>query len=342
MTPPTFRSNDRHDIQPRKQFLSKGLVATIGSGLAVVVLVAAIAVTFYFVRGANSTATSHSPQTASGPAATATADQTAVATTTAAATVTASGGGGNGSTPTPSATERNDVQVTQNQNFNPTCTNASPSTWTVQLTNTGTLTVSWQAVFPPHPNEDLPWGQAQPSSGTLGPGQSGSFVMSQYGGLMPCGSDVDKASVALTYPSGSWQPDLPLTYVAVGPIPESNVVLTSGSLTNSEACPASGVAPTPFTFAIENNGNAIAVPDITTQDDTSPYQPSLWADIGAVPSNAPSSPGSPLWLYPGETWTVTVSPKAGVLCDGTVYHVNVSITDARKPAQTMTFTYTFG
>lgn len=337
MTPPTFPPNGK---QPRKQFLSKEMLGAIGSGLAVVVMVAAIVVTLQFMRGAHSTATAHSQRTASGPAATATADQTAVATATGSATVTVSSGSGNGPTPPPSATERNDVRVTQNQNFSPTCTNDYPAKWTVQLTNTGTITVSWQVVFPPHPNLDQPWGTASPSSGSLGPGQSGSFVMSQYGGLMPCGNDTDKASVHLTYPAGSWQPDLLLTYVGVGPIPESNVVLTSGSLTNSEACPASGTAPAPFTFAIENTGNAIGWTDVYTKDEISATNLNLWANV-STSFNPPQNPAITTGLTPNETETVTVFPRAGVLCDGTVYHMYLHINDQREPEQTMTFTYTF-
>lgn len=334
MTPPTFRSND---TQPRKQLLSKGMVGKVGTGLAVVALVALIVVTLHLMQGTRSTTTSHSQQTASGSA-TATADQTAIATTTGSATATVSSTSGTGPKPTPSATERNDVQVAKNQNFNPQCSNGDTPTWSVQLTNVGTMTVSWQAVFPIIQNNDKPyWGTAQPDSGSLGPGQSSSFVMSQSGGLIPCGGDTYKASVHLTYPAGSWQPDLPLTYAGVGPIPMSNVKLTSGALNNKEACPASGVAPAPFTFTIQNTGDAIAYPDIYTHDD---IVANLWANVSYVFN--PPNPAVTTWLYPGETWTVTVSPRAGVKCDGTVYHIYLDIGDARKTYQTTTFTYTFG
>jgi hypothetical protein len=160
--------------------------------------------------------------------------------------------------------------------------------------------------------------------------------MSQYGGLMPCGNAADKASVHLTYPAGSWQPDLPLTYVGVGPIPMSNVVLTSGSLSNSAACPPSGVAPAPTTFAVQNTGDAIAY---STIDIEGTVGPNYWANASTVYN--PPNPPVTSWLYPGETWTVTISPRAGVLCDGTVYHVYFDSNDSRKPTQTITLTYTF-
>lgn len=331
MTPPTFRSNG---TKPRKQLLSKGMVGKVGTGLAVVVLVALIVVTLQLLQSTHSTKTSHSQQTASGPA-TATTDQTAIATTTGSATVSSTSS--TGPTPTPSATERNDVRVTQNQNFNPQCSNGNTPTWSVQLTNVGTMTVSWRVVFPIIQNSDKPyWGTAQPGSGSLGPGQSSSFMMSQSGGLIPCGGDTYKASVHLTYPAGSWQPDLPLTYAGVGPVPMSNVVLTSGALNNTEPCPASGVAPAPFTFTIQNTGDAIAYPNIYTHDE---IVANFWANESYVYN--PPNPAVASWLYPGETWTVTVSPRAGVLCDGTVYHIYLDITDPRKVYQTMTFTYTF-
>jgi hypothetical protein len=165
--------------------------------------------------------------------------------------------------------------------------------------------------------------------------------MSQLGGLIPCGNDIYKASVHLTYPAGSWQPDLPLTYVGVGPIPMSKVVLTSGSLTNAAACPASGVAPAPFTFAIENIGTAYGWTDVYTKDDISPTNLNLWANM-STSFNPPQNPAITTALTPNETETVTISPLVGVLCNGTVYHVYVGINDQREPSQTMTFTYTFG
>lgn len=355
MTPPTFPpitrydSYDprdpydpygRHDTQPRKRLLHKGLIGALGSGLVVVVLVAAIVITLQFAHGARSAVPTHSPQTASGPATTATVDQTAVASTT--ETVTSGGGNGSASTPT-TGVERNDVQVTQNQNFNPTCTNDGPAKWTVQLTNTGAMTVSWQVAFPILPGQMQPWGTVSPNSGSLGPGQSGSFEMADLNGLMPCGSSkTEKASVHLTYPAGSWQPDLPLTYVGVGPIPESHVVLTSGSLTNVAACPASGTAPAPFTFAVMNTGTAIGWTNMSIKDRISETNLNLWATVVSASFDPPQNPAITTGLTPNETETVTIAPLAGVLCDGTVYHMYLQISDQRMPSQTMTFTYTFG
>lgn len=353
MTPPTFPPltrydprdpHGRHDAQPRKRRLHKGLIGVLGSGLVVVILVAAIVMTLQFAHGARSAVPTHSPQTASGPATTATVDQTAVASTTASTTGTVTSGSGNGSAPTPTVgVQRNDVQVTQNQNFNPTCTNDSPVKWTVQLTNTGAMTVSWHVTLPLLPGQDRPWGTTSPSSGSLGPGQSGSFEMTGLDGLMPCGSsNTEKASVHLIYPAGSWQPDLPLTYFGVGPIPESHVVLTSGSLTNAEACPASGTAPAPFTFAIMNIGTAIGWTNISIKDRISETNLNLWANVASASYNPPQNPAITTGLTPNETETVTIAPLAGVLCDGTVYHMYLQINDQRMPSQTMTFTYTFG
>jgi hypothetical protein len=104
----------------------------------------------------------------------------------------------------------------------------------------------------------------------------------------------------------------------------------------TQACPASGVAPDPFTFAIKNTGNGIAYPSIDNLKDT--IGPNPWADIQKVED--PAEPVSS-WLYPGETWKVTISPHAGVRCDGTVYHIYVYITDTQGAQSTMTFTDTF-
>lgn len=201
------------------------------------------------------------------------------------------------------------------------------------------MTVGWQVVFPPLKSDNATaWGTAQPSSGSLAPGQSSSFAMSQYGGLIPCGGDTYTAAVRLTYPAGNWQPELPLTYAGVGPVPMSNVVVVSGQLNNLEACPASGVAPAPITFAVQNTGDAIAYSTVDNTKDT--IGPKYWANL-PIDYNPPNPPVGD-WMYPGETWTVTVSPLAGVLCNGTVYHIYLYINDQRKPSQTMTFTYTFG
>ncbi|HEU5348442.1 MAG TPA: hypothetical protein VFU63_07495 [Ktedonobacterales bacterium] len=47
------------------------------------------------------------------------------------------------------------------------------------------------------------------------------------------------------------------------------------------------------------------------------------------------------WLYPGETWTLTVVPRADVRCDGTIYHLYVYINNAQGTSSTITFTDTF-
>ena len=49
-----------------------------------------------------------------------------------------------------------------------------------------------------------------------------------------------------------------------------------------------------------------------------------WATIQSVFDTVEPRPD---WLYPGQTLTVTVSPVAGVSCDGTAYRVRVDYTD---------------
>jgi hypothetical protein len=334
----------RLHIGTYKRLLGGGLAGKLGAGLAVVVLVSSIALTLHLAHRGSSTTTAQQPQLASGPA-TATVDQTVVATTAgtttaSTATVTSPTPPGSSTTATiPTATtntERNDVRVTQNQDMRPPCTNDTPPSFTVQLSNSGAWTVGWQVAFPAIYAANPYWGSANPNSGSLAPGQSADFVVTFLWGLMPCGGDIDHASVKLSYPSGNWQPDLPLTYTGAGPVPASHVVLVSGQLANTESCPASGTAPAPFTFAIQNTGNAIAYPSIDIKDNVGP---NYWANSSVVLN--PPNPPVQTWLYPGETWTITVSPRAGVQCNGTVYHVYININDQRAPSVTMTLTDTF-
>lgn len=322
------------------------LVRGIGAVLAVAVLLAGFAVAFQLAHGASSTGTSRSLLGQASGANTP-AGQSATTTGTGIATATAHGAPGAAATatnvpaPPPSgAVQRNDVRVTANQDMRPACTNDPPPSFTVQLANAGNMAVSWQAVFPMAQNDTgkYYWGTAQPASGSLGAGQSASFVISVIYSSIPCGGDSYTASVKLTYPAGNWQPDIPLTYAGTGPIPQSHVVLVSGTLNVTEACRASGVAPAPFTFAIKNTGTAIGYTSIdTTKDWVGGH---YWADISSVTFDPPD-PAVTTWLYPGETWTVTIAPHAGVLCDGTVYHVYIYINDSRAPSATMTITDTF-
>jgi hypothetical protein len=314
-----------------------GLAGKIRAGLAVVVLIAGFALTLQLVHGAGTTTTSHSPvQAASGPSTPGDQTPSAAITTTPGASAVATPAPG--ATPTPAARQMNDVVVTQNQDMQVSCSATGPTPpYTVQLTNTGYQIVSWQIVFALLPGSDNPqWGLANPSNGSIGAGQSASFAITVHFAT-PCGGSKYNASIKLTYPTGYWQPDIPLTYEGVGPVPVSDVVLASGTQTNMEACPASGVAPASFTVAIQNTGNGIAYPSVDTTKDF--VGPKYWANTSMVedPSNEPVS----TWLYPGETWTITVSPIAGVLCDGTIYHVYIYINNSGGPSDTMTITDTF-
>jgi len=128
-----------------------------------------------------------------------------------------------------------------------------------------------------------------------------------------------------------------LTYAGTGPVANSNVVLVSGTFNVVEACPASGVAPNSFTFAIKNIGNGIAYPSMKPLNELVGFN--SWATVQVV-QDPPDEPVSS-WLYPGETMTVTISPVAGVRCNGTVYHVYLEILDTQGKSTMMTFTDTF-
>lgn len=310
----------------REKLLSIRLIAPV---LATVVLVAGFAGALLMVR-----AGAHTPTLGSGPAATATTAMTTETTT--ATTTTSTPALTPGATPTAnSGPLTGDIRVTQNQDMRPVCLDGT-APYTVVLFNAGTVTATWQVVFPEVTTGGSPyWGGASPNSGTLAPGQSASFVISVYYG-MPCSGTMYHASVHLSFPSGASQPDIPLTYAGTGPAPYSNVVLVAGSLTNTQPCPPSGSAPPPFTFAIQNTGNAFAVPSIYFRDTIGP---NYWAD-DSVTFNPPN-PAVSTWLYAGETWTITVSPHAGVLCNGTVYHVYIDIHNAQGTMTTMTITDTF-
>jgi hypothetical protein len=218
------------------------------------------------------------------------------------------------------------------------------------LFNAGTVSANWNVNVPAVvigsvPGNSRPliaplssspfWAEAAPPSGSVAPGQTASFLMTVYFG-MPCGTTLYHATVQLSFPAGVSQPDIPLTFGGTGPARYSNVILVSGSLTNTAACPPSGVAPEPFTFAITNTGNYFAVPTIDNTKDTVGIKPWANGQVVADPQEPVSS-----WLYPGETWTVTISPIAGVLCNGTVYHIYVNIHNADGTNKTITITDTF-
>lgn len=320
--------------------------------LAVVLVVGLVVLfvgVFQMLRGASS-----APRQASGPYATATTSDSTTATDTASDTPAP------GATPPPTSSAGNPgthtgaVRVTQNQDERQACLdNTAP--YTVKLFNGGNVTATWHVNIPEFvgqapggptvlsqplltPLSTTPyWANVNPQDGTLAAGQTVSFVVTPIWS-MPCDGTSYHASVQLRFPSGTTQADIPLTYAGTGPVANSNVVLVSGTLNVTEACPASGVAPNPFTFAIKNIGNGIAYQSsIDTTKDL--VGPNYWATAQIVrdPSDEPVAS----WLYPDETLTVTIFPNAGVLCNGTVYHVYVHITDTQGKSTMMTFTDVF-
>lgn len=335
---------------PSKKPLNVRLLATVLATVSLIGLFAGVLV----MRGLGNT-----PRVASGPYATATTDTSATLAT--ATETTVDGTPVPGATPRPTAggttgQQTGAVRVTQNQDERQQCMN-DPTPYTVTLFNSGSVTANWHVNIPEFtgmvpsggpaagsrplnspliPGSSSPyWASVNPQDGTVAPGQTASFVVTLIWS-MPCKGSVYHASVQLSFPSGGSQTDIPLTYAGTGPVPNSNVVLASGRLNITEACPASGAAPAPFTFAIKNIGNGIAYPSVDTLKDT--VGPNPWASVQIV-----EDPVEPVgsWLYPGETWTVTVSPRVGVRCDGTVYHTYVYITDTQGADSTMTFTDTF-
>lgn len=327
---------------PRKKLPSMRVVLP---GLAIVLIVAVLVGLLQIARGAGNT-----PRQGMGPMSTATA--------VTGATVSANDTPTPGPTPPPTATnnppaQTADVRVTQNQNERQPCVN-DPAPYTVTLFNAGTVSANWHVYIPVNiglapgepnsgsqplvslPSSSPVWATAEPYDGSIAPGQSGRFVMTPVVS-MPCGSTLYKAKVQLSFPSGGSQADIPLTFGGTGPAPYSNVILVSGSLNVTQPCPTSGSAPAPFTFAIKNTGSATAYPSVDTLKDKIGGSP--WADISSIIDD-PQEPVAS-WLYAGETWTVTVAPRAGVLCGGTAYHVYIYINNADGSSVTMTITDTF-
>lgn len=262
-------------------------------------------------------------------------------------------------TPTPSSSTGNpgtptaDVRITQNQNERQACLD-KPKPYTIVLFNGGNVTANWHvnvpAVYgavsgggpiassqsPVTPLSSYPyWANPSPQNGSIAPGHTAGFVMNVVYD-MPCGNTLYKATVQLRFPAGISQADIPLTFGGTGPARYSNVVLVSGSLNMTQPCPASGTAPAPYTFAIKNTGNYFAYP-YTVVPETGPGG-RYWTNT--VYAEDPPEPIS-TWLYPGETWTFTISPVAGLNCGGAVYSFDLRITNAQGTEITMTFTDTF-
>jgi hypothetical protein len=159
---------------------------------------------------------------------------------------------------------------------------------------------------------------------------------------MPCGGTLYHASVNLSYPSGNWQPDIPLSYTGAGPVPASNVVVISGQPSNPQPCPPSGTAPPPFSFVIKNTGTSGGYPYFYVTDkvdvNTTPW--SEQTGRTPDPSNPPVVNSNE--LPPGGIWTITFTPVAGETCDGvTPYRIYMTVNDTRLPPATTTPTYTF-
>lgn len=256
---------------PRKKPSNIRLVVT---GLVTGLLVVAFAGVLV-ARGIGNT-----PRLASGPLATATTLTTTTTAPDASTPDTATPAPGSTPLPTTAAgnpgTQTGAVRVTQNQDERQLCLD-DPTPYTVMLFNGGNVTANWHVYVPAvygavsggpvvlsqplaSPLSSYPyWADANPQDGSVAPGQTASFVMTVHYG-MPCGSTLYKAAVQLHFPAGTSQADIPLTFGGTGPARYSNVVLVSGSLNMTEACPTSGVAPAPYTFVIKNTGNYFAVP----------------------------------------------------------------------------------
>jgi hypothetical protein len=224
--------------------------------------------------------------------------------------------------------------------------------YTVVLYNAGTTTAQWHVDIPaflgqaprgPAGSQQLNgllsssphWATVKPQDGSVAPGQTASFVMTLVW-PMPCNGTTYHASVQLSLPSGTLQAAIPLSYAGTGPDPYSNVVLASGSMTGTEACPADGSAPAPFTIAITNTGNSPAGPAPYENQTIGPTKP--WANT-SVSVNPPGA--VPTLIYPGQVWTYTISPQVGVSCTGTPYYFYIDINNAQGTSSTLTFTYTF-
>lgn len=328
---------------PRKRRLT---IRVILSAIAVVLIVAVLLGALQMVRGASATHRADAQPNATATSALTSNDATATDTPT-------------DGTPTPRPTlppratntptqQTGDVRITQNQDMRPQCA-SDPAPYTVVLLNSSKVTANWRVNVPAisanasggsqplsTPLQGTPyWAGATPQDGSVAPGQAVSFVMSVFW-PMPCGGTTYHASVQLSFPSGISQPDIPLSYAGTGPARYSKVVLVSGSLNMTQPCPASGTAPNPYTFAIENTGNYPAIfLWIVPIDGVGNTQ---WADLQFVDN--PTEPRSD-WLYPGQTLTITVSPVAGVSCGGTAYRIRVASTDPDGTQVTMIQTDTF-
>lgn len=326
---------------PRKKLPSLRLAIPV---LAIVLVVAVLVGALQIVRGA-----ANPKRAASGPVATAT---TTTATSMATTTMTASGTATPGPTPLPTATSSTttqtaNVRVTQNQDERQACID-DPKPYTVVLYNAGNVAANWQVNIPVSYGDiqdgrqplampfmgPAQWASATPQHGSIAPGQSADFLITVVW-PMPCGSTLYKAAVQLTFPAGVSQADIPLTFGGAGPARYSNVVLASGSPQTTQPCPASGVAPDPYTFVLKNTGNYYADIGIVAFDAVGSNQ---WATLQVAVNPQEPRPSS---IYPGQTWTTTVSPQPGVLCNGTIYHIHVYITNSDGTQVTMTLTDTF-
>jgi len=162
-----------------------------------------------------------------------------------------------------------------------------------------------------------------------------SFVMNPLVGL-PCeGAPALHASVQVKFASQVTQPDIPLTYSGTGPSPHSNVVLASGSLTVTQTCPTGGATPPPVIVAIKNIGNGIAYPFFETNG---------WVAGGVWASSStaydPANPAVTTWIYPNETWTISILPSPLVQC-GSTYYFYIHINSTQGVESTMTVADTF-
>lgn len=321
---------------PRKKRLT---IRVILSAIAVVLIVAVLLGALQMVRGASATHRADAQPNATATSALTSNDATATDTPTA-GTPTPRPRPRPAATSTP-APQIGPVKIIQNQDVRPTCVD-NPTPYTVVLRNTGSEIANWHvtigALFASKisaiPRAPAYWASVSPQSGSVAPGQLANFTMTVQWPI-PCSGNRYIASVQLDFPSGATQPDLVLTYAGTGPEPYADVVVVSGTLNFTQPCPVGGAAPSPFTFAIKNNGNYYAGITIVAQD---LIGSNVWATLQR--SKDPPQPDTD-FITAGQTWTITVSPRADVSCAGTVYHVYVYTDFNNTKYSTITFTDVF-
>src|SRR5260221_5855939 len=145
--------------------------------------------------------------------------------------------------------------------FDPTTNTSTTPAYTVTLDNTrSNVAVGWEFTF----FGQKGWASANPSSGTLGPGQVSSFQVIPSACPPPGITSTYQVTLHLSFPQGGSQPDIVLSDTISGPAPYVTFSINPTSAGPEWTC-LDG-APPGGSIALSNTGNVATNWSVTARE----------------------------------------------------------------------------